>query len=109
MEIFGLKYGIIGVAVAVLILVGGAHILALYIASNSLNKLLSGLKNAAPYLLTSLGATFIAVIVRHLLISFVDDSKWLLFLVSTVTVFGIYLVVFKNKLRDVFIVIKNKA
>ena len=106
---FGLKYGITGVAVAVLILVGGGHILALYIASNSLNKLLSGLKNAAPYLLTSLGATFIAVIVRHLLISFVDDSKWLLFLVSTVTVFGIYLVVFKNKLRDVFIVIKNKA
>ncbi len=106
---FGLKYGIIGVAVAVLILVGGAHILALYIASSSLNRLLSGLKSVTPYLLISVGATFIAVVARHLLISFIGDSGWLLFLVSTATIFGIYIFVFKDKLRDIFIVIKNKA
>ena len=107
--LFGLKYGIIGVAVAVLTIVGSSHIIALYISTNSFGKLLKGLQNAAPYLLTSVGAAFIAIIIRHLLISSIGGLKWLLFFVSTTTVFGIYMFVFRRNLKDIFVVIKNKT
>ena len=107
--LIGLQFGIVGVAMAILIIVGGAHILALYIASNSLSRFLAGLKNATPYLLTSLGTALIAFFIRCIFLGVIGDVKAVLFASSMLTIFGIYVFVFRNKLREIFILIRNKT
>ena len=57
-----LPYGKIGVAIAVLITVGPAHIASLYIASGSLTIWVRGLRNSAPYFLTAAAAALLAIV-----------------------------------------------
>lgn len=105
----GLHYGIIGVAWAVLIVIGCVHILALYVGSNSIARFFEGIKNAIPFLLGAVSATLVAVFVRHLFLFFVSDRKELLVLVSTVTLFLVYGIVFKRYLLEIFALITKRV
>jgi O-antigen/teichoic acid export membrane protein len=95
----GLHYGIAGVAWAVLIVVGGAHVAALYIVSKSGARLMEGVRNAAPYLVTAVGATVFALCIRYLFVRWISDRKELLALITITAVFAVYGMVFRQRLR----------
>ena len=83
--------------------------MALYVGSNSTLIFLEGFKNASPFLLASISATLIAIFVRHLFMLFVSDRKELLVLVSTITLFLVYGVVFRRYLLEIFTLITKKV
>jgi PST family polysaccharide transporter len=92
-------YGTVGVASAVLIFVGGAHFAALYVASGSGKRLVEGLRNAAPYLVTAISATVFALCIRYLFVRWISDRKELLALITITAVFAVYGMVFRQRLR----------
>lgn len=105
----GLQYGIAGVAWAVLIVVGGAHIGALYVASGSVARVVAGLRYAAPYLVTAGGGVVLAFGVRYLCAKWVSDRKELLALLTTTTVFGVYGAIFRRPVRDLVTALRDRV
>ena len=103
-----LPYGKNGVAVAVLIIVGAAHVSTLLIASRSLRIWLRGLRNAAPYFLAAAAATVLAEVARREFAFAVSGRRELLALVSLTTLFVIYGAVFYNEMRDYFTAWRTK-
>jgi hypothetical protein len=95
----GTRYGLAGVAWAVLIVVGGSHVAALYVGSKSSARLLEGLRNADPYFLTAAVAALVGLGARHLCRTWVSSRKELLALVSSTTVFAVYVLVFRRHLH----------
>lgn len=103
-----LPYGKAGVAFAVLITVGAAHVATLLVVSQSLRLWFRGLRNAAPYFLTAAVATMVAALVRRGFASEISDRKELLALVSLTTLFAIYGAVFYKQLMEYFRTIMTK-
>ncbi len=95
----GTRYGLAGVAWAVLVVVGGSHVAALYVGSKSTARLVEGLRNAAPYFLTATVAALVGLGARHLCMTWVSSRKELLALVTTTTVFAVYVLVFRRHLH----------
>jgi O-antigen/teichoic acid export membrane protein len=95
-----LPYGKNGVAVAVLVTVGAAHVSALLVVSRSLQIWIRGLPNAAPYFLWAAVAALAAEAVRYGFAAAVSQRRELLALVSLTTLFGIYGAVFYKEMRE---------
>ncbi|MEZ8222133.1 Membrane protein involved in the export of O-antigen and teichoic acid [Candidatus Fervidibacteria bacterium JGI MDM2 JNZ-1-D12] len=105
----GLQYGIVGVAWAVLIVVGGAHIGALYVVSRSVARVVAGLRNAAPYLATASAAAVLALGARYLCVQWVGDRKELLVLLTITTVFTVYGIIFRRHVHDLVAALTGRA
>ena len=105
----GLHNGIVGVAWAVLVVVGGTHVAALYIASRSREKLVHGLRNAAPHFLAAGGSMAVALLVRYLCARLTGDRPALLALVSITTIFAVYGLIFRRHALDLSLMLMCKA
>jgi O-antigen/teichoic acid export membrane protein len=107
---FGLHYGLVGIAWAVLVVVGGAHVGALYLESKLWVRLVEGLRNAAAYLLVAGGGIGVALFVHYLCASWVSDRPDLLALGSATTVFAVYGIVFwKHALKLVMMLVAKNT
>ncbi len=105
----GLHNGIVGVAWAVLVVVGGTHVAALYIGSRSGEKLAQGLRNAAPHLLAAGSGMAVALLVRYVCARLTGDRPALLALVSITTIFGVYGLIFRRHALDLAMTLMDKA
>jgi len=94
-----LPYGKNGVAVAVLITVGLAHVSALLVISRSFQIWMRGLRNAAPYFLVAASAALVAEAARLGFASEISNRRELLALVSLTTLFVIYGGFFYKEMR----------
>ena len=92
----GLHYGVVGVAWAVLVVVGGAHVGKLYLGSKLRVRLVEGFRNAAAYLVAAGAGMGVALSVHYLCARWVSDRADLLALVSATAVFAVYGTVFRK-------------
>ena len=104
----GLQYGINGVALAVLIVVGCVHIAALYFVSRSMVRLKEGFQNALPFIFVGGVATFVALCIRYLFLTLVSSNKLFLVFVTITTIFLVYGLVYRRHLRDIISIIITK-
>lgn len=103
------RYGIVGVAWAVLVLVGGAHLSGLYIATGSVRKTIEAFRGAAPYFTLAAVAAILAMAVRHQLAYTIGNRSIALSLVSTATVCGVYGGTLQRELRTYIRALKGNS
>lgn len=104
--LLGLKYGITGVAIAVLVIVGSSHVIALYIVSRSIKRLFQGFINAFPSFITGIFSVSIVLIGRSLFIRSVGEIKIALFILEVVAIFIVFSLVFY---KDIYNFLKTIA
>lgn len=100
--LIGIKYGIVGVAIAILMIMGGSHLIALYVVSKSFHLVIEGFKNALPYFLAAFGGALIALGLRYFILVHISENKILLTSVPISTVFIMYFIFFKDQIIKIF-------
>ena len=107
--LIGIKYGIVGVAIAILIVMGGSHLTSIYVVSKSFNRVVEGFKNALPYFLAAFCGALIALGLRHFVLMHISENKILLTLISGSTIFVVYFIFFKDQVIKIFKTVLIKA
>lgn len=102
---FGLKYGIVGAAIAILFVVGFSHLFALVVVSKSPSKLFRGILGALPYVGVSIVAGILASLFRSFLFTAGIDNELILAASSIMMVFLIYFLVFRKDLNRTIVTV----